>query len=74
MNKFFDYLMGELSDKDISDLLGYICRFANAFAGDVPVEGKLGSWRFCATAPGDGQVRVHWVEVGAERIAVNATV
>lgn len=74
MNKFFDYLAGDLSDEAIGELLDYICRFASVFAGDVPVEGKMADCRFCASAPGDGRVRVHWVEVGREHIAVDATV
>ncbi|MBQ0038660.1 MAG: hypothetical protein KBS74_08345 [Clostridiales bacterium] len=74
MNKFFDYLEQELSLPAIRELLEYICRFVKVFAGDVPVEGKLGNCRFCASAPSGGSVRVHWVQVGREMIPIDAVV
>ena len=74
MNKFFEYLMEDLPDCVIRELLGYICRFAAAVAGDVPVEGKMGSYSFCASRDGEERVRVHWVQVGRQRIAVDAVV
>lgn len=73
MNKFFDYLMPDLPLSGIRELLGYIRRFVAAMAGDIPVEGRLGSCRFCASRDGDG-VRVHWVQIGRERITIDATV
>ena len=74
MNKFFDYLETDLPDCIIRELLRYIRRFAAALAGDIPVEGKMGSYAFCASAQEGGRVRVHWVQVGRERIAVDATI
>ncbi len=74
MNKFFDYLEMDLPDCIIRELLQYIRRFAVLFAGDMPVEGKMGSYGLCASADGEGRVRVHWVQVGRERIAVDAVV
>jgi len=74
MNKFFDYLEMDLPDCVIRELLHYIRRFAAAFAGDVPVAGKMGSHAFCASDSGEGRVRVHWVQVGRQRIAVDAVV
>ncbi len=74
MNKFFDYLEEDLSVKAIRELLGYIRRCAAAFAGDVPVEGRLGRCSFCASNCGEGFVRVHWVQVGRQRICVDAVV
>ena len=74
MNKFFDYLEMDLPDCIIRELLGYIRRFAAVFAGDVPVEGRMGKYAFCASTEGNGAVRVHWVQVGRERIAVDAVV
>jgi len=74
MNKFFDYLEMDLPDCIIRELLHYIRRFTAAFAGDVPVEGKMGNYGFCASADGSGWVRVHWVQVGRQRIAVDAVV
>lgn len=74
MNKFFDYLEQDLPLTTIRELLEYIRRFAAAFAGDVPVEGKLGNCRFCASTPRSGGVRVHWVQVGREYIPVDATI
>jgi hypothetical protein len=74
MNKFFDYLEMDLPDCIIRELLGYIRRFADRFASDIPVEGKMGKYSFCASAQANGAVRVHWVQVGRERIAVDALV
>ena len=74
MNKFFDYLELDLPDCIIRELLHYIRRFVLALAGDVPVEGRMGKYVFCASAREDGSVRVHWVQVGYERIAVDAVV
>lgn len=74
MNKFFDYLMEDLPDCVIRELLTYIRRFASAVAGDVPVEGKMGNYRFCASRHGEEQVRVHWVQVGRQQICVDAVV
>jgi hypothetical protein len=64
----------DLPDCIIRELLSYIRRFAAALAGDVPVEGKMGKYAFCASTREDGRVRVHWVQVGRERIAVDAVV
>lgn len=74
MNKFFDDLVMELPVPRIRELGAYIARFVRALGGDIPVEGRLGSVSFCATALPDEQVRVHWVQVGRERIAVDATI
>lgn len=74
MNKFFDYLVYDLPLQAIRDLLSYIQRFVAVFAGDMPVEGKMGQYAFCATNLGEGSVRVHWVQVGRERIVVDAVV
>ena len=74
MNKFFDYLEMDLPDCVIRELLSYIRRFAAAVAGEIPVEGKMGKYAFCASAREDGRVRVHWVQVGRQRIAVDAVV
>ena len=74
MNKFFDYLEMDLPDCIIRELLAYIRRFAAAVAGDIPVEGRMGNYPFCASADGEGRVRVHWVQVGRECIAVDAVV
>ena len=74
MNKFFDYLEMDLPDCIIRELLHYIRRFAAALAGDMPVEGRMGKYAFCASAREDGRVRVYWVQVGYERIAVDALV
>ena len=74
MNKFFDYLEMDLPDCIIRELLHYIRRFVAAVAGDTPVEGRMGSYGFCASADEGGWVRVHWVQVGRERIAVDAVV
>ena len=74
MNKFFDYLEMDLPDCIIRELLQYIRRFADRFAGEMPVEGRMGKYGFCASAREDGRVRVHWVQVGRERIAVVAVV
>ena len=52
----------------------FLRELAEALAGDVPVEGKMGKYAFCASAREDGCVRVHWVQVGRERIAVDAVV
>ncbi len=74
MNKFFDYLMGDMTDGAIRELLDYICRFTAVFSGDVPVEGRMGNYRFCASDLDSGHVRIHWVEIGRQRIAVDAVV
>ncbi len=74
MNKFFDYLQTELPLRTIRELVGYIRRFAAALGGDIPVEGRMGKVGFCATSLPDEQVRVHWVQVGRERIPVEATI
>lgn len=74
MNKFFDYLEQDLPDCVIRELLSYIRRFTKALAGEIPVEGKMGAYRFCASSGEDGRVRVHWVQVGRQRIAVDAMV
>jgi hypothetical protein len=74
MNKFFDDLCMELPLKRIRELGAYIVRFVGALGGDIPVEGRLGNVSFCATALPGEQVRVHWVQVGRERIAVDATI
>ena len=74
MNKFFDDLVMELPVSRIRELGAYIARFVRALGGDLPVEGRLGGVSFCATALPDEQVRVHWVQVGRERIAVDATI
>ena len=74
MNKFFDYLEMDLPDCIIRDLLSYIRRFADAVAGEIPVEGKMDQYAFCASAQNDGSVRVHWVQVGRQRIALDAVV
>ena len=74
MNKFFDYLSTELPLGKIRELLTYIRRFAAALGGEIPVEGHLGKVGFCATSLPGEQVQVHWVQVGRERITVEATV
>ena len=74
MNKFFDYLSTELPLGKIRELLTYIRRFAAALGGEIPVEGHLGKVGFCATSLPDDQVQVHWVQVGRERIPVEATI
>ena len=74
MNKFFDYLEMDLPDCVIRELLSYIRRFAAAVAGEIPVEGKMGKYAFCASAQDSGAARVHWVQVGRQRIAVDAVV
>ncbi len=74
MNKFFDYLEMDLPDCTIRELLSYIRRFALALAGEIPVEGKMDKYAFCASAQEDGSVWVHWVQVGRQRIAMNAVV
>lgn len=73
MNKFFDYLEPDLPISAIRSLLDYIRRFVSAAAGDIPVEGRLGRCGFCAREE-DGAVRVYWVQVGRQRIAVDALV
>ena len=67
MNKFFDYLMEDLPDCVICELLSYIRRFSSAVAGDVPVEGKMGNYRFCASRHGAEQVRVRVRDLLRER-------
>ena len=74
MNKFFDYLSAELPLGKIRELLAYIRRFAAALGGEIPVEGRMSKLGFCASALPDEQVQVHWVQVGRERITVEATV
>ena len=74
MNKFFDYLAYDLPLHKVRELLDYIRRFAAVFAGDMPGEGKMGEYAFCATPLGEGAVRVHWVKIGRELIAVDAVV
>ena len=74
MNKFFDYLEMDLPLTAIRELGEYIRRFAAALGGEIPVEGRMGKVGFCATALPGERVRVHWVEVGRERIAVDATI
>jgi hypothetical protein len=74
MNKFFDYLEMDLPDCIIRELLSYIRRFSAAVAGEIPVDGKMGQYAFCASAQDGGAVRVHWVQVGRQRIAVDAVV
>ena len=66
MNKFFDYLEPDLP-------IPAIRRFVSSTAGDIPVEGRLGRCGFCAREE-DGAVRVYWVQVGRQRIAVDALV
>lgn len=68
MHKFFDYLEPDLPVNVIRDLLGYIRRFAALFSGGVPVEGAMDGVGFCATEQDSGAVRVHWVQVGRQRI------
>ncbi|MBQ6116984.1 MAG: hypothetical protein IJL08_06645 [Oscillospiraceae bacterium] len=74
MNKFFDYLSTELPLGKIRELLHYIRRFAAALGGEIPVEGHMGKVGFCATSLPGEQVQVHWVQVGRERITLEATV
>ena len=74
MHKFFDYLEPDLPVSVIRDLLGYIRRFAALFSGGVPVEGAMDGVGFCATEQDSGAVRVHWVQVGRQRIPLDATV
>ena len=51
----------------------YIRRFTAAMGGDIPVEGRMGRYGFCAA--GDSQqVRVYWVQVGRQRIPVDAVI
>lgn len=78
MNKLFDLLETDLSDRAIRELLTYILHFSPLRRSTIPVEGKMGDWRFCASAEKDEEERltdritVHWVQVGLERITVNA--
>ena len=74
MNKFFDYLEADLPLRTIRELGAYIHRFAAALGGEIPVEGRMGQLEFCASALPGEQVRVHWVQVGRERIPVEATI
>ena len=74
MHKFFDDLSGDMTDRTIRELRDYICRFTALFSDEIPVEGRMGKYRFCAAASGAGRVRVYWVEIGRERIAVDAVV
>ena len=74
MNKFFDYLQADLPLRTIRELVKYIRRFAAALGGDIPVEGRMGMVGLCATYLPDDQVQVHWVQVGRERIPVEATI
>ena len=57
MNKFYDYLMPDMSLPAIGALVRYIRRFTAAMGGDIPV-----------------QVRVYWVQVGRQRIPVDAVI
>jgi hypothetical protein len=73
MNKFYDYLMPDMSLPAIGSLVRYIRRFTAAMGGDIPVEGRMGRYGFCAA--GDSQqVRVYWVQVGRQRIPVDAVI
>ena len=74
MTKFFDYLSMDLPLPRIRELGAYIIRFVRALGEEIPVEGRLGAVSFCATALPDEQVRVHWVQVGRERITMDATI
>ena len=74
MHQFFDYLVPELPVTVIRDLLGYIRRFTALFSDGVPVEGVMNGVGFCATEQDPGSVRVHWVQVGRQRIPLDATV
>ena len=74
MNKFFDYLEEDLPLRTIRELGAYIHRFAAALGGEIPVEGRMGQVEFCASALPGEQVQVHWVQVGRERIPVEATI
>ncbi|NLU25345.1 MAG: hypothetical protein GXW99_11700 [Clostridiales bacterium] len=80
MNKLFDLLEMDLSDRVIGELLRYIRSFSPLRTSAIPVEGQMGCCRFCASAQKDeeerplGPITIHWVQVGRERIAVNATV
>ncbi len=74
MHKFFDYLEPDLPITVIRDLLGYIRRFTALFSGGVPVEGAMAGVGFCATEQDAGAIRVHWVQVGRQRIPLDATV
>ena len=40
MNKFYDYLMPDMSLPAIGALVRYIRRFTAAMGGDIPVEGR----------------------------------
>ena len=72
-NKFYDYLMPDMSLPAIGALVRYIRRFTAAMGGDIPVEGRMGRYGFCAA--GDSQqVRVYWVQVGRQRIPVDAVI
>lgn len=73
MEKFFDYLAPDLPLHKIRELLRYIVRLVTAVGGDTPVEGSMDGLTFCATPSGE-DVRVHWVQIGRERIPVDATV
>ena len=73
MEKFFDYLEPDLPLCKIRELLRYIVRLVTAVGTDTPVEGAMDGLRFCATRSGE-DVRVHWVQVGCQRIPVDATV
>ena len=57
MNKFFDYLEQDMPDFVIRELLHYIRRFTQALAGEIPVEGKMDNYRFCASRRDDGSCR-----------------
>ena len=73
-HKLLDYLEPDLPVNVIRDLLGYIRRFAALFSGGVPVEGAMDGVGFCATEQDSGAVRVHWGQVGRQRIPLDATV
>ena len=74
MNKFFDYLQAYMPVRNIRELVRYIRRFTAALDSDIPVEGRMGKVSFCASSMPDEQVRVHWVQLGRERIPVEATI
>ena len=58
--------MPDMSLPAIGALVRYIRRFTAAMGGDIPVEGRMGRYGFCAA--GDSQqVRVYWVQVGRQR-------
>ena len=72
MNKFYDYLMPDMSCPPS----GRWCGISAGHGGHGrrhPVEGRMGRYGFCAA--GDSQqVRVYWVQVGRQRIPVDAVI